>query len=144
MNPAQVAALLAQHGKWLGPEAVKALRRFGGSALAASFLKELQSGALLEQARGLRRRPEARIEAQLDLATATATEELQEQTLPERQDQCRTWLRALRVQRIALKATENQERKVAKVRRAQVARETDAILAEIIETIATWGESPVG
>jgi hypothetical protein len=46
------------------------------------------------------------------------------------------------VQRLALKATANQPRKVAKARRAEVEAATDAIWAEIMTTIAAWSETP--
>jgi hypothetical protein len=141
MNPAQVAALLTKYGKVLGPKAAKAVAA-SAPGLFAKYQAQSQSGSVLDQVVAMRRSSGARIEAQIDLATATATDELQEQTLPERQDMCRTWVRALKVQRVALKATENQDRKIAKLRRDQVAQTTDAILAEIIETIGKWSTSP--
>jgi hypothetical protein len=146
MNSAQIAAQLAKIAKQHGPKAADVAK----GALVATATKvisnsqvQAQSGTLLEQGVArLRGSDRARIEAQLDLATNTATEELQEQTLVDRQDQCRTWIRALKVQRVALKATENQDRKTAKQRRAEVRLATDAILTEILETISKWSEAP--
>jgi len=136
-----ILMVIAASAKVLGPKAAKALAK-NAPAVWATVQKTPQGQRLVEKVTDLQRHRKNQIQAQIDLARNAATGELAEQTLPDRQDRCRAWLRSLKVQELALQSAENQARAVARVRRGEVAEATDKILMDIIETIGEWTDGP--